>query len=319
MPTAFITGITGQDGSYLAELLLEKDYKVVGLVSSKYNIGNQNIDHIKNDLVLESGDLLDKQSLEKIFADHNPDEVYNLAGLSFPPKSWEIPALTLNINTLGVARLLELIAEKHKNTKLYQASSSKIFGDPQESPQTETTPIAPLDPYSLSKSASHRLVQIFRNHFDVFACGGIMFNHESERRGENFVTKKITLAAAKIKLGLEQELLLGDLDSVQDWGYAPDYVEAMWLMLQQDQADDYIIASGESHTVRDICKIAFSSLDLDYQGYTKTDPQFIRKEKISSPLGDPSKAKEKLGWKPKVSFEEMIKKMVQYDLESLKS
>ena len=317
MPTAFITGITGQDGSFLSEFLLAKDYQVVGLVSGNFNIGYQNIDRIKDKLILEEGDLLDQKSLEKILDTHPPDEIYNLAGMTFIPPSWEKPTLTLDVNTLGVTRLLELVVQKHQQARFYQASSSKIFGDPEVAPQNETTPIAPQDPYSVSKAAAHRLVGVIRKHFDIFAVSGIMFNHESERRGPEFVTRKITISAVKIKAGRQAKLELGDLDAVQDWGYAPDYVQAMWLMLTNDTPDDYVIATGVHHSVADICQIAFSHLGLDYQDYVTIDPSFIRKEKITSPKGDASKAKKILGWQPQVSFEQMIIKMVEHDQQLL--
>lgn len=313
MSVALITGITGQDGSYLAELLLEKGYTVVGLVSSKYNIGYQNIESIRDRLVLADGDLLDRNSLERIFQEHQPTEVYNLAGLTYVPGSWEKPTLTLDINTLGVSRILELITSDYPKTRFYQASSSKIFGNATESPQKETTLIHPQDPYSVSKAAGHWLTQTIRDHFGVFACSGIMFNHESERRGPEFVTRKITQAAVKIKAGEQETLELGDLDARQDWGYAPDYVEAMWLMLQHDQPDDYIIASGKYHTVRNICEVAFGHLDLDYHEYVTVNPDFIRKEQVTVPLGDASKAQKVLNWQPKVSFKEMIIRMVKHD------
>jgi len=315
MPTALITGITGQDGSYLAELLLEKNYKVVGLVSSKYAIGNQNIDHIEEHLVLEDGDLLDKASLERIFEKHKPDEVYNLAGITFVPASWDKPTLTIDINTLGVSRLLEIIAQNYPKTRFFQASSSRMFGNAEQSPQTESTPFNPQEPYSVSKVAAHQLLKVMRDHFSIFAATAIMYNHESERRGPEFVTRKITQTAAKIKLGLADTLELGNLDATQDWGYAPDYVEAMWLMLQQNSGDDYILSSGEYHSVRDICQIAFEHLELNYQDYVTTNPSFIRKEKSTAPLGDARKAQKVLNWHPKVSFKEMIIKMVDHDIK----
>lgn len=317
MPTAFITGITGQDGSYLAELLLQKEYKVVGLISSKYNIGYQNIEHIQDKLILEDGDLLDAQSLERIFESHKPDEVYNLAGITFVPASWEKPTLTLDVNTLGVARMLELIATKHKGTKFFQASSSRMFGDVTSSPQDEHTPFNPQEPYSVSKVAAHQLATVMRDHFDIFVATAIMYNHESERRGPEFVTRKITQAAAKIKYGQADSVELGDLEAKQDWGYAPDYVEAMWLMLQHEIAEDFILASGEYHSVKDICQIAFDRVGLNYQNYVKINPAFVRKENVTYPQGDISKAKQMLNWQPKVSFEAMIQKMVDHDLELL--
>jgi GDPmannose 4,6-dehydratase len=313
--TAFITGITGQDGSYLAELLLSKGYKVVGLISLKHNIGFENIAHFKEKLILEKGDLLDKNSLRKIIKKHQPHEIYNLGGLTFAPASWDKPTLTLDINTLGVTRLLEIIKEDFKQTKFYQATSAKIFGIPTETPQTEATPPNPIDPYSISKTAAHRLLKSMRQQFNLFAVSGILYNHESERRGVEFVTRKISQAAAKIKLGLENQLFLGNLEATQDWGYAPDYVKAMWLMLQNQKPIDYIIASGQLHSVKDVCQIAFSYLDLDYQDYVKVDQKFFRKTESQLILGDPTKAKKELNWQPEVSFKDMIIKMVENDLE----
>lgn len=315
MATALITGITGQDGSYLAELLLAKGYQVVGLVSLDHGIGEENIADIKDQLILEPGDLLDKDSLQRVFAKYAPDEVYNLAGITYVPMSWQKPSLTMDINTLGVSRLLELIITDYPQTKFYQASSSRIFGEAKESPQRETTPILPHDPYSVSKAASHFLTIGLREKYNLYACSGILFNHESERRGPEFVTRKITMAAAKIAKGSQEKLELGDLDSKQDWGYAPDYVEAMWLMLQQDKPDDFVIASGQYHTVKQICEIAFAHLGLNYQDYVVYNPEFGRNKQGFVPLGDASKAKHLLNWQPKVSFEEMIVKMVKHDLE----
>ncbi len=312
--TALITGITGQDGSYLAELLLEKGYKVVGLVSQKYNIGWQNVEHIKDKLVIEDGDLLDQDSLSRVFEKHHPAEIYNLGGLTFVPQSWEKPTLTLDINLLGVSRILELIASKYKQAKYYQASTARIFGDPKETPQTETTFIEPLDPYSVSKAAAHFLVQSMRRQFNIFAVSGILYNHESKRRGPEFVTRKITQAAAKIKLGQQQKLELGDLEAKADWGYAKDYVEAMWLMLQHDKPDDFIIATGELHSVRNICEIAFGHLKLNYENFVTINQQFIRKTEATALTGNPQKAKSILGWQPKTSFKEMITNMVEHDL-----
>ena len=316
--TAFITGITGQDGSYLAEFLLKKNYRVVGLVSQKHGIGMQNIAAIKDKVILEQGDLMDKASLERIFTKHQPNEVYNLGGLTFVPTSWQQPTLNFDINTLGLSRILEIIHDNYPQSKLYQATSAKIFGQPKESPQTEMTPFNPVDPYSVSKTCSHYLIRSFRNRFNLFAVSGILFNHESERRGPEFVTRKITIQAAKIKLGLTKKLVLGNLDAQQDWGYAPDYVEAMWLMLQQDKADDYIIASGQLHSVRDVCRITFSHLNLDYKKFVTIDKKLFRKIEAKAPVGDAAKAKAVLNWQPRVSFEEMIIKMVNNDLGLLK-
>jgi GDPmannose 4,6-dehydratase len=318
-PTAFITGITGQDGSYLAELLLKKKYRVIGLVSHRYNIGYSNIDAIKDKIILETGDLLDRGGLEKIITRHRPDEIYNLGGLTFAPDSWDKPGLTLDINTLGLVRILEIIKEKLPKTKLYQATSAKIFALAKESPQTESTPVSPNNPYEISKACSHYLIQGFRRQFNLFLVSGILYNHESERRGPEFVTRKISLNAAKIKLGLVKKLPLGNLEAKQDWGYAPDYVEAMWLMLQQPQPDDYVIATGKLHTVRDICRIAFSHLGLDYQKFVTVDKRFFRKIEAEAPTGNSAKAQKLLGWQPKVSFEQMIIKMVEHDLKLLKA
>lgn len=316
--TAFITGITGQDGSYLAEFLLKKKYQVVGLISKKHNIGYQNIKLIKKDLTLEFGDLLDKKSLEKIIKKYRPIEIYNLGGITFVPKSWEEPELTFDVNALGALRLLELMRDFCPRAKFYQASSAKIFGNPKIGPQNEKTPIQPTTPYAVSKACAHFLTQNFREHFNLFACSGIMYNHESERRGTEFVTRKITLTAAKIKLGKAKKLLLGNLEAKQDWGYAPDYVEAMWLMLQQKKADDYIIATGKLHSVKDICRIVFGYLNLDWKKYVEYHKKLVRKEEAQMFFGDASKARRILGWRPKVSFEEMIKKMVDNDLKLIK-
>ena len=319
MITALITGITGQDGSYLAEWLLQKQYRVVGLVSPKHDIGDQNIREIKDKLVLAQGDLLDQAGLAAIMEQYRPDEIYNLAGMTFVPKSWEVPTLTLDVNLLGLSRLLELMLQFVPKSKLYQATSAKIFGIPKDSPQTETTPLNPLDPYSVSKAAAHNLIQNFRHHTGLFAVSGILYNHESERRGPEFVTRKITQAAVKIKLGLAQQLILGNLDDRQDWGYAPDYVTAMWLMLQQAEPDDYIIASGRSHSVREVCTLAFSFLGLSYRDYVQTDKNLIRKIEAKELLGDAGKALRVLGWRPKTSFKDMIIKMVENDLQLLRS
>ena len=317
MKTALITGISGQDGSYLAEWLLKKDYQVIGLVSAKHDIGGQNIESIKDKIKLVSGDLLDRNSLESAVKQSHPDEIYNLGGMTFVPKSWDEPSLTFEINTLGVTRLLEVVRNHSPKSRFYQATSAKIFGLPAESPQTEATPLNPVDPYSVSKAAAHYLVQAFRNHFGLFAVSGILYNHESERRGPEFVTRKITMAAAKIKFGREKQLILGGLDDRQDWGYAPDYIEAMWLMLQQEQPDDYIIASGETHSVRDVCAIAFSYLGLSYRDYVTTDKTLVRKTEARELLGDPQKAERVLGWRPKTKFKNMIIKMTENDLKLL--
>lgn len=315
MKTAFITGITGQDGSYLAELLLGKNYQVVGLISKKHNIGDQNIASIKKKLILEIGDLLDKDSLKRIIVKHKPQEIYNLGGITFIPQSWELPELTFNINALGVLRILEIVRTFCPQTKIFQATSAKIFGDPTQGPQTEEFPIKPLSPYSVSKACGHFLVGSYRQHFGIYTCSGIMYNHESERRGPEFVTRKITQGAAKIKLHKAKKLILGNINAKQDWGYAPDFVEAMWLMLQQQKPQDYILATGKVHAVKDICLIAFKHLGLRWQEYVSYDKDFLRKEEPQNFFGDINKAKNKLCWEPKVDFEAMIKKMVDNDLK----
>jgi len=312
--TAFITGITGQDGSYLAELLLPKKYKVVGLVSQKNDIGNQNIRHFKKKLILETGDLLDKKSLKKAILKHKPSEIYNLGGITFVPTSWEKPVLTHDVNALGPTRILEIIRDYLPKAKFYQATTSKIFGRSKAKIQTEKTPINPVDPYSISKAAAHLTVKVFREKFGIFASSGILYNHESPRRGPQFVTRKITQGAVKIKLGLAKNLALGNLNAQQDWGWAPDYVEAMWKMLQQKRADDFIICTGRLHSVKDICRIAFSHLGLDYKKYVRRDPRFYRKIEAGPNVGNPAKAKRVLGWKPKTSFKKMIKRIVENDL-----
>jgi GDPmannose 4,6-dehydratase len=318
MKTAFITGITGQDGSYLAELLLSKNYQVVGLVSQKHNIGFQNINHIKQKVILETGDLLETTSLEKIIKKYCPQEIYNFGGITFVPFSWEKPELTFDVNALGTLRLLQAMLKFCPRSRLFQATSAKIFGDAKKAPQTETTPVQPISPYGISKACAHFLVQNYRNHFNLFASSAIMYNHESERRGLEFVTRKITAAVAAIKLGKQKELELGDLEAKQDWGYAPDYVEAIWLILQHKNPDDFIIATGKQHSVKDVCKIAFSYLGLDWTKYIKYNKQLGRKEQPGRFFGDASKLKRILGWEPKTNFEQMIKIMVDHDLQLAK-
>lgn len=318
MPTALITGITGQDGSYLADLLLAKKYQVVGIVSSKHNIGFQNINHIKSKLILTSGDLLDEKSLHEVIKKYQPQEIYNLAGVTFIPLSWQEPILTMQANLMGVLSILEGIRRWCPKAKFFQATSAKIFGDAKTYPQDENTPIQPLSPYAVSKAAAHHLVQNYRNQYGAFSCSGIMYNHESERRGPEFVTRKITQASVKIKLGKINKLLLGDIEAKQDWGYAPDYVQAMWLMLQQVKADDFIIASGELHTVKEVCEVAFSYLNLEWSKFVAYDKNLVRKEHYGQFVGNAKKAKEILGWQPKVSFKQMIQRMVDYDMQLAK-
>ncbi len=318
MPKALITGITGQDGSYLTEFLLTKGYQVFGLVSKDHNIGWENIQHLKNKIKIIDGDLLDKESLKKAIQKSRPDELYNFAALSFIPTSWGKPTLVCDVNALGVSRLLEIIRDSSPQTRFFQASSAQMFGTPEESPQNEKTPIQPNNPYAAAKAFAHNLVQLFRQQYRLFACSAIFYNHESERRGKEFVTRKITHNAAKIKLGLEKELRLGNLDAQRDWGYAQDFVRAAWLMLQQKKAEDFVIASGKLHSVRDIIKITFDSLNLDWDRYVKVDKRLIRKSENHKLVGDARKARKILGWEPKVKFEEMIQKMTEYDLKLLK-
>ncbi len=318
MKKALITGITGQDGSYLAELLLEKNYQVIGMVSSQNDIGNQNIKTFQEKLTLETGDLLDKKSLEKIITKYRPDEIYNLAGISFIPISWQKPALTHDVNAIGVLRILETIRDYSPQTKFFQASSAKIFGNSIKEKQDEETEKNPTDPYGLSKLSAHLFVSLFRQQFNIFASCGILFNHESERRGEEFVTRKITQGAAKIKLGLTHNLALGNLKAQADWGYAPNYVQAMWLMLQNKKPDDFVLATGTLHSVAEICEIAFSYLNLDYKKFVTRDEQFYRPNPSKFYYGNPKKAEKILNWNRKTNFRDMIIKMTQNDLELLK-
>lgn len=318
MKKALITGITGQDGSYLAEFLLNKGYQVVGLVSTKNDIGEENIKDFKDKLVVEEGDLLIKKSLERIILKYRPDEIYNLGGITFIPTSWEKPVLVHDVNSQGALRILEIIRDDLKEAKFYQATSAKIFGNPEEVPQTEETPVKPNGPYGVSKACAHFLTQVFRKQFGIFAVSGILYNHESERRGVEFVTRKITQTAVKIKLGMEKKLALGNIKARQDWGYAPDYVEAMWLMISQKKADDYIIATGKLHSVEDVCRTAFSVLGLDYRKYIKVDKKLFRKTEAKALVGNAQKAAEVLHWHPRTSFKQMIEKMVRFDLAKMK-
>lgn len=312
---ALITGITGQDGSYLADLLLEKGYQVWGMVRRASTENFDRIEHIKDRLTLVQADLLDQLSIIEIIQNIRPDEVYNLAAQSFVPTSWVQPVLTGEFTALGVTRMLEAIRLVDKKIKFYQASSSEMFGKVREVPQTELTPFHPRSPYGVAKVYGHWITINYRESYDIFACSGILFNHESPRRGKEFVTRKITDAVARIKLGLQKELSLGNLDAKRDWGFAGDYVRAMWLMLQQERPDDYVVATGRNHSVREFCQAAFSHVGLDYQQYVKTDPKLVRPAEVDLLLGDPSKARKELGWEPKVSFEEMVRMMVDSDLE----
>ena len=315
MKTALITGITGQDGSYLAEVLLEKGYKVWGMHRRTSTLNFERINHIMDKIQLVQADLLDQNSLRSVIEQANPDEVYNLAAQSFVPTSWNQPLLTGEITGLGVARLLEAIRCMNPRIRFYQASTSEMFGKVKESPQKETTPFHPRSPYGVAKVYGHWITVNYRESYQMFACSGILFNHESPRRGLEFVTRKVTDTAVRIKLGLADEVRLGNLEAKRDWGYALDYVEAMWLMLQQDHPEDYVIATGKTHSVKDLVRVAFDHLDLDWEKYVKVDERFVRPAEVDILIGDPSKAHEKLGWHSRLSFEELIRLMVDADLE----
>ncbi len=318
MKTAVITGITGQDGSYLAELLLERGYRVVGMTRRTSTDVHERIQHIVDDIEFVSGDLLDQTSMTSIVESVRPDEIYNLAAQSFVPTSWDQPVLTGEFTALGVTRVLEAIRAANPAIKFYQASSSEMFGKVQQVPQNERTPFYPRSPYGVAKVYGHWIAVNYRESYDMFAVSGILFNHESPRRGKEFVTRKITDAVARIKFGLKKELLLGNLDAQRDWGYAGDYVRAMWLMLQQERADDYVIATGRTHSVRDFCRVAFEAAGLgSYEDFVRTDPRFMRPAEVDVLIGDPSKARDVLGWTPQVSFEQLVAMMVEADLARL--
>jgi GDPmannose 4,6-dehydratase len=317
--SALVTGITGQDGSYLAELLLEKGYDVHGMVRRASTEKFDRIEQIRDRITLHQGDLLDQRSLVDTLRAARPDEIYNLAAMSFVAVSWIQPTLTAEFTGVGVTRMLEAMREVCPESRFYQASSSEMFGKVLEVPQTETTPFYPRSPYGVAKAYGHFITVNYRESYDLHATSGILFNHESERRGLEFVTRKITWHAAAIKHGLIKELRLGNLDAERDWGYARDYVEAMWLMLQRDVAEDYVIATGESHSVRECCQIAFEEAGLDdFERYVVTDPAFVRPAEVDHLIGDPAKAERDLGWKPGTSFEELIRLMTRSDLELLK-
>jgi len=311
---ALITGITGQDGSYLAEFLLSKGYEVFGMVRRSSTEKFDRINHIIDKIKLKQGDLLDQLSLIRLIEEIQPEEVYNLAAQSFVPTSWQQPVLTAEFDAVGVTRILEAIHQVNKKIKFYQASSSEMFGKTQEVPQTEKTPFYPRSPYGVAKVYGHWITVNYRESYGIFGCSGILFNHESPRRGLEFVTRKVTDGVAKIKLGLTDKLYLGNLDAQRDWGYAGDYVESMWLMLQQKEPDNYVVATGISHSVKDLVRVAFESAGLDWQKYVKVDQNLVRPAEVDHLLGDASYARKKLGWKPKVSFEQMIKMMVEHDL-----
>ena len=316
MPTALITGITGQDGSYLAEFLLEKGYTVYGLKRRTSVVTDARIRHLLDDVELLDGDLLDQLSLIKAIRQARPDEIYNLAAMSFIPTSFTQPVLTGEYTALGVTKLLEAVRLADWPVRFYQASSSEMFGKVQEIPQSERTPFYPRSPYGAAKVYGHWITVNYRESYDLFACSGILFNHEGPRRGDEFVTRKITQAVARIKLGRQQGLRLGNLDSQRDWGYAGDYVRAMWLMLQQDTPDDYVIATGETHSVAEFCELAFRHVGIDdWRRYVQVDEALLRPADVDLLVGDPSKARRCLNWQPEVTFEGLVKLMVEADLE----
>src|SRR3954464_10051561 len=319
MPRALITGITGQDGSYLAELLLEKGYEVHGMVRRASTEKFDRIEHLRERITLHQADLLDQRSLVDALRAAKPDEVYNLAAMSFVAVSWIQPTLTAEFTGVGVTRILEAVRETCPEARFYQASSSEMFGKVRETPQTETTPFYPRSPYGVAKVYGHHITVNYRESYDLFATSGILFNHESPRRGLEFVTRKVTHGVAAIKMGLSDELALGNMDAERDWGYAKDYVEGMWLMLQQDVPDDYVIATGEAHSVRELVDIAFDHVRLDPADHVRIDPKYLRPAEVEHLVGDASKAREKLGWEPRTSFNELVELMVDADLELLAS
>jgi GDPmannose 4,6-dehydratase len=314
---ALITGITGQDGSYLAELLLEKGYEVTGIVRRSSAPNLWRIEHLLDRIELRPGDLLDQLSLMKVLAEVRPHEMYNLAAMSFVPASWDQPMLTGEFNAQGVTRLLEAIRQVDPEIRLYQASSSEMYGKVREVPQTELTPFYPRSPYGVSKVFAHYITVNYRESYNLFAVSGILFNHESPRRGLEFVTRKVSDGVARIKLGLADSLALGNLDAQRDWGFSGDYVRAMWLMLQQNQPDDYVIATGESHSVRELVELAFDHVKLDWQRYVRLDPKFLRPAEVDHLIGDASKARAALGWRPEVDFAGLVRMMVDADLNRL--
>lgn len=315
---ALITGITGQDGSYLAEFLLEKGYEVIGMVRRTSTLNFSRIQHIQDEITLVSGDLLDQVSLISVLQEHRPSEVYNLAAQSFVPTSWKQPVFTGDVTALGVTRMLEAIRTVDESIRFYQASSSEMFGKVREVPQNENTPFYPRSPYGVAKVYGHWITVNYRESYDLFAVSGILFNHESPRRGLEFLPRKVSYGVAKIKLGLAENLALGNLDAQRDWGYAGDYVRAMWMMLQQEQPDDYVVGTGETHSVRELCEVAFGHVGLDWRDYVVQDPRFMRPAEVDLLVSDPSKARRVLGWEPRVAFRELVQMMVDADLSLLK-
>lgn len=319
MPTALITGITGQDGSYLAEFLLQKGYTVIGMVRRTSTLNFHRLEHIQDRITLVPGDLGDQVSLIHILEEHKPEEVYNLAAQSFVQTSWNQPVFTGDVTALGVTRLLDAIRFVNPKIRFYQASSSEMFGKVVEVPQRESTPFYPRSPYGVAKVYGHWITVNYRESYDMHASSGILFNHESPRRGMEFVTRKITYHVAQIKLGLANELRLGNLDARRDWGFAGDYVQAMWLMLQQESPDDYVVATGETHSVEEFLEQAFGCVDLDWHDYVVQDPRFMQPAEVDLLVGDPTKAGQKLGWEPAVSFPQLVKMMVEADLALLEA
>jgi len=316
--TALITGINGMDGSHLAVLLLEKGYKVFGMERRSSTPNRRNTSHLLEEITFLNGDLTDQNSLLRCLKESDPDEVYNLASQSFVGQSWNIPEQTSDVTGLGVLRMLEAIREYGKPIKFYQASSSEMFGRMVENPSKETTPFYPRSPYGVAKLYGHWITKNYRESYNIFACSGILFNHESERRGHEFVTRKISDGVAKIKLGLANNITLGNLDAERDWGYAPDYVEVMWLMLQQEEPEDYVIATGEKHSIRDFLDVAFKHIGVeDWSSYIKQDPKFMRPAEVDVLRGDYTKARNELGWNPNTSFDELVVKMVENDIQLL--
>jgi GDPmannose 4,6-dehydratase len=318
MKTALITGITGQDGSYLAEFLLDKGYQVIGMVRRTSTTNFDRIRDIQDRIILTQGDLLDQVSLVDIMEEYKPDEIYNLAAQSFVPTSWKQPVLTGEFTALGVTRMLDAMRMVVPEARFYQASSSEMFGKVRDVPQNEQTPFYPRSPYGVAKVYGHWITVNYRESYDLFACSGILFNHESPRRGLEFVTRKVTHGASRIKLGLANELPMGNLEAERDWGFAGDYVKAMWLMLQQDEAEDFVVATGRPHSVRQLLEAAFGLLGLDYRNHVSVDERHLRPADVDRLVGDASKAREKLGWKPEVEFEQLVEMMVDYDLSLLK-
>src|SRR5687767_7234841 len=317
MPTALITGITGQDGTYLAELLLSRGYRVCGMVRRASTENFERIEHLRGRIELHQGDLLDQTSITQMLEQVEPDEVYNLAAMSFVPTSWRQPVLTAEFTAVGVTRLLEAIRHACPRARFYQASSSEMFGKVVETPQRESTPFYPRSPYGVAKVYGHWITVNYRESYGLHASSGILFNHESPRRGLEFVTRKISHGVARIKHGLDTELCLGNLDAQRDWGFAGDYVRAMWLMLQQPEPDDFVIAMAETHSVREFCELAFGHVGLDYQQYVKLDERYMRPAEVDLLIGDPTKAGTTLGWKPEVSFAELVRMMVDNDVDLL--